>query len=865
MKFEKLFSPITIKGITFPNRIMRTSMVSRLAAEDGSVTEEIKDRYRREASGGVGSIVVEAAMILPSRSSRNLRISDDKFIPDLKELVNAIRDENSEVVVGVQIMSFLKVARSGWKQEVEDVTPEELKNKIEWHSEAARRAVEAGFDFVEFHNAHGFELASFLSVVNNRDDEYGGRLIQDRMRFSKEIYQGIRDKVGEDFLVGVRINGEDFTRPGTTVKQSRVIARKFAEWGADYVSVSAGDRFEDSTPPPGLPPFPSWGYSGARMSPKWWAPDGTNVYIAEQIRGFIREYGHKTPIAIAGKIRTPDLAEEILQKGQADFIGLCRPLVCDPDWPVKARAGREDDIVTCCACGYCNDLDGLYDLIKCILWQKDHLHSPSPFLLIPPCQGACPAGIDIEGYIQAALEGDYKRSLDIIKKKCPLPGVIGRVCTRPCESDCNRGEMDDPVAINAIKRFVVDEMEKRFGRKEIVPIPRSKKEKVAVIGSGPAGLTAAHDLAKEGYAVTIYEALSVAGGMMAVGIPEYRLPKDLLRDEIADIQNLGVEILLNTPVGKNGLSLEDLNNKYQAVFIAAGAHKSAKIGISNEDAKGVISGYYMLRDMNLDKEVKVGNKVVVIGGGNVAIDSARAALRLGAKEVSVVYRRSADEMPAIKDEIEAAEKEGVKFNYLSSPCKVVCEDDVCVGMECLQTELGEPDESGRRRPITVDGSEFVVDADTVISAIGEVPDLSFLKKDKFNVESDDRLIVNGNTMATNVDGIFAGGDVVSGPATVIEAIAAGHKAAYAINKYLRGESLDFKVDTPKLVNIEDVKIDDVRKQDRESMPCLSIDERSSNFKEVELGFDEDQAITEAGRCLDCRLRPKLPDMDKPES
>ncbi|MFC1980334.1 NADH:flavin oxidoreductase, partial [Chloroflexota bacterium] len=410
MRYEKLFSPLTVRGCTFPNRIMRTSMVSRLAAEDGTVTDVIKDRYRREAMGGPGAIVVEAAVVLPSRSSYNLRISDDSFVPHLKEIADAIRETNSEVKVGIQVLSFLKLSRSGWRQLVEDLTSEDLSNAVNWHVDAARRAVDAGFDFIELHNAHGFTLASFLSIVNNRTDEYGGRILEDRLRLPTEIYQAVRDKVGENFPVGVRINGEDFTRPGTTVKQSKRIARRFAELGADYISISAGDRFEDSPPVPGMPPFPSWGYSGARMSPKWWAPDGTNVYLAEEIRGFIRKGGLDVPVAIAGKIRTPELAEEILQQGRADIIGLCRALLCDPDLPVKAKEGRAEDIVNCCACGWCNDADGRYETVKCILWQKENEHAPAPFLLVAPCKEGCPAGIDVEGYIQLIVDGEYKES-----------------------------------------------------------------------------------------------------------------------------------------------------------------------------------------------------------------------------------------------------------------------------------------------------------------------------------------------------------------------------------------------------------------------------------------------------------------------
>ena len=859
MKYEKLFSPLTIKGCTFPNRILRTAMVSRLAAEDGSVSNAIKERYRREAMGGPGAIIVEAAVVLPSRSSYNLRISDDSFIPQLREVANVIRAENPEVKVGIQVMHFLKLSRSGWRQKVEDFKPEELKIIVTQHVDAAKRAVAAGFDFIELHMAHAFTLSSFLSLVNKRTDEYGGRSLEDRLRLPTEVYQAVRNEVGKGFPLGIRINGEDFTIEGTTSQQSTRIAKRFAELGADYINVSAGDRFEDApTPVPGMPPFPSGGYSGSRMSPKWWAPDGANVHLAERIRKFVRDAGFNVPIVTAGKIRTPELAEEILQQGKADIIGLCRPLLCDPDWPIKAKEGRADDIVRCCACGWCNEADGRYETVKCILWQKENEHAPRPFLLAPPCKGACPAGIDVQDYIELVTQGFYKDALKLIEKRVPLPAVISRVCPRPCETKCNRKEIDEPIAINALKRFVVEEVEKRWGKEEVTPVPRTKREKVAIIGSGPAGLTAAYDLVWNGYGVTILEALPTPGGMLAVGIPEYRLPKKVLQTEIEDIKKLGVEIKLNSPVGKNDLTLDKLGKKgYKAIFIAVGAHKSLKLDVPGEDMQGVYHGIAFLHDVNTGKKVKVGKRVAIIGGGNVAVDAARTALRLGAKEVFIVYRRSKQEMPAHDDEIKAAEEEGVKIHYLASPVKILGKGGKVVGMECIRMELGEPDASGRRRPIPIKGTEFVIDADMVIPAIGEAPDLDFLHDSLKTPEG--TLKVDPDNLTTGVPGVFAGGDAVTGPATVIQAIAAGHKAAAFIDRYLRGESLEYKKESPRIIGIEDVKIEDVRKQSRESMPTLPLNERVAGFKEVELGFTEGTALAEANRCLNCAQRPRFPE------
>jgi len=380
MKYEKLFSPVTMRGVTFPNRIQRTSMVSGLSTEDGSVTEDLKKRYQREAKGGAGAIVVEAAVIIPSKSPYNLRISDDGFVPGLTELVKVMREVNQEVKIGIQIMQFLKLSKTGWRQKVEDFKTEDLPKIVNDHVSAAKRALSAGFDFIEIHMAHAYVLASFLSRSNKRTDGYGGRL-ENRMKLPIEVYQAVRNLVGERYPLGIRINGEDFVVEGNTLAQSTVIARRFAQLGADYISVSAGSRFEDALiPPEGNPPDPMSGYSGHRMSPWFWWPDGTHVYLAEGVRKAIREAGFDTPVVTAGKIREPKHAEEILEAGKADIIGLCRALLADPDWPAKAKEGREKEIVRCIACNYCLEADSRYEQVKCSRYPEGDLHAPEPFL-----------------------------------------------------------------------------------------------------------------------------------------------------------------------------------------------------------------------------------------------------------------------------------------------------------------------------------------------------------------------------------------------------------------------------------------------------------------------------------------------------
>ncbi len=380
MKFPKLFEPITMRGVVFPNRLHRTSMVSGLSTEDGAVTEELKLRYAREARGGVGSIVVEAAVIIPSKSPFNLRISSDEYLPGLKEVVKTIRDANKETKIGIQIMQHLKLSKTGWRQKVEDFKTEDLSKIVEDHVAAAKRALAAGFEFIEVHMAHAYVLSSFLSRVNHRTDGYGGSL-EKRMKLPIEVFQAVRGVVGENYPLGVRINGEDYHVTGNTLAQSARIGRKFAELGADYISVSAGSRFEDAlVPAEGNPPDPMSGYSGHRMSPWFWWPDGTHVFLADGIRQAIKDAGLNTPVIIAGKIRNPDHAEQILEKGQADIIGLCRALLCDPDWPAKAKEGKDNEIVRCAACNWCLEADSRYEKVNCTRWPEGTVVAPEPFL-----------------------------------------------------------------------------------------------------------------------------------------------------------------------------------------------------------------------------------------------------------------------------------------------------------------------------------------------------------------------------------------------------------------------------------------------------------------------------------------------------
>ncbi|MDY6835906.1 MAG: FAD-dependent oxidoreductase [Chloroflexota bacterium] len=462
-----------------------------------------------------------------------------------------------------------------------------------------------------------------------------------------------------------------------------------------------------------------------------------------------------------------------------------------------------------------------------------------------PCQLACPAGVDAKGFTALIASGDNKGALELIRKAIPFAGVCGRVCTHPCETSCHRGTVDEPIAIRSLKRFVAD-YEIKEGREKAIPINITKESKVAIIGSGPAGLACAYDLAKMGYPITVFEALSEAGGLLRYGIPEYRLPKNILDNEISYIEELGVDIKRNTRIE----SIEELFNQgYEAMFIASGAGVSQRLGIPNENTTGITDALGFLSKVNSGDKVTLGKRVLVIGGGNAAIDAARVAKRLGAEDVSIVYRRSRQEMPAMEEEIEQAEQERIGIRHLAAPINVLTNNGTLNGMRFIEMELGEPDESGRRIPIPVEGSEFNIAADNIILAIGQNVEKSGITS-VIKATQKGTLSVDPITQQTNIQGVFAGGDVATGPATVISAIKAGRDAAISINRYLRGMDLQEgrSTETEQLTDLPKVESES---KARIAMPMLNAEERSQSFSEVEIGFDEQAARKEADRCLSC--------------
>ena len=464
-----------------------------------------------------------------------------------------------------------------------------------------------------------------------------------------------------------------------------------------------------------------------------------------------------------------------------------------------------------------------------------------------PCQHTCPVGMDIPSYVALIRAGRIDDAYKVLKQSNPFPSVCGRVCGHTCQLKCRRGQLDEPVAIMHLKRFITDHAK----RPKIVSFPVTRKERVAIIGAGPSGLTAALELKKRGYAVTVFEELPEAGGMLRWGIPAYRLPREELDREIQEILDTGVELRTRIRVGRD-IAFETLNEEFDMMYLAVGAQKSAPLHIPGEDASGVFGAVEFLRDYNLGKEIKVGKHVAVIGGGNSAIDAARTAIRLGAKRVTVYYRRERKDMPAQEWEIRAAEEEGVQVMYLVAPVRIITQYGKVTKLELTQMRLDKFDRSGRRQPKPILGSEFIEKAETVISAISQNADLGFLPKEK-GIETDQATLQVDKDLRTKNVKIWAGGDVVTGPAMVIDAIRAGQQAARAIDEDIRMANAEKPWTPPaeeKIVIPFEVD-EETQEQPQTPMPEVSAELRRRNFREAELGYTMEMAFAEARRCMRC--------------
>jgi NADPH-dependent glutamate synthase beta subunit-like oxidoreductase len=479
--------------------------------------------------------------------------------------------------------------------------------------------------------------------------------------------------------------------------------------------------------------------------------------------------------------------------------------------------------------------------------------------LTAPCVDACPIHLDVPKYVELIKDAKFDQSLNVIRERLPLAGALGRACFRPCEQNCRRANVDKSIAIRALKRFVADQGLQSKQPPQVRIIPSPKTGKVAIIGSGPAGITCAYHLALKGHQVHVFEKLSVAGGMMRVGIPPFRLPEDVTNTEIQLIRDMGVGTQTGMDVGRN-ITIEQLRKQgYQAIFLSIGAHECKSLGVEGENLDGVYPGVDFLREASLGKRIPLGKRIAVIGGGNVAMDAVRTARRLGAREAFIIYRRSLEEMPAHEEEIEECKEEGILIHVLTNPKRIIGENGKVKAIECVKMTLGEPDASGRPRPIPVAGSEFILEVDGVIPALGQESDWACLGPECACTLSDwGTLNANPFTMQTDEPDIFAGGDAVSGPKTLVEAAAAGKKAAVSIDRFLNGlpvepdndEYFDRLFASLKLYDPREV-IKKVETRERKDPARLSAEKRISNFDEVEQGLSSPDAVAEAERCLRC--------------
>ena len=502
-------------------------------------------------------------------------------------------------------------------------------------------------------------------------------------------------------------------------------------------------------------------------------------------------------------------------------------------------------------------------------------------IISSPCQYTCPIDTEVPAYVSLIAHKRYAEALEIIKDKNPFASVLARVCHHPCEYKCKAGEGGDPVAIRDLKRFVTD-----YGIKhQLLTKAESPKQtngiKVAIIGSGPAGLTCGFYLAKKAYEVTVFEKESVIGGMLALGIPEYRLPREILEADLNYIKSAGMDIRTNAALGKD-FTLDSLFDEgYKAVFLATGSHHSLQLKIPGEDATGVLPGMKALSALNLGDKVEIGKRVGIIGGGNTAVDAARRVLRSESPEgvaavdtarsalrtsepdnVTIFYRRTMEEIPAYKEEIKGALKEGINIEFLTAPKRILTHEGKLTACEFIRMKMGDLDESGRRSPVPIKDSEFIVELDTLIVSISESPDIACFENEGLEITKWNTLVNDPETCQTNHPGIFAGGDLVSGPNAVVDAVASGKIAASSIEQYLRGEVVKrvYAITRPSKyiepIEFSNGEMDELTKAGRPAMPVLSSEKRKNNLREVNLGLTEEQAIREAKRCLRCDLETK---------
>jgi len=819
-EIASLFEPYELKGLTIKNRFMRSPMVVAMAAPDGTVTDDLLDYYRVVAAGGVGlactgcmAVNAEARMTM-----QQLGVWDDAQVPGLARLVDTVHAHGDGCAFFAQI--FSEGAHSwgysyGQEDAGLDVTSlgeEQILGIVDAFGQAARRVREAGFDGVHLHGGHGYLISQFLSpAINRRTDEWGGS-IERRARFALEIVAAVRAEVGSDYPLGIKMNTADYLPGGHWYEETSRIARLLADASVDLIEMSGGMGFMIELREALLQ------RAGER-----------EYYFWEAVEPFRRALGGSgVALAAVGGIRTPAVMAGLREQG-IDLISMARPWLCEPDLAQRIQAG---DLRTAkCVSGsqLCNLC--LSKLAKGSV-QCERFYPGD-------CRMTCPVDQDNPAMLARIADGDLAGALQVVKADNPLANSTARVCHAPCETAC-RGKNGEPLSLRAVKRYVTDWGLANGVATEAPPAQPQRRDKVAVIGSGPAGLTCAFYLARMGYRPTIFEREEVAGGVLAWGIPAFRLPPEVVQADVAYVRSAGVEMRTGCTLGRDFGLAELRAEGYAGVFLALGAPCGLELGIPGAALPGVVQGIDFLRDLNLGRQPAVGSRVVVVGGGNVAVDAAMAALRLGAEQVTLACLEQLDEMPAYHEEVESAVAEGVEVKPGWGPRRIAGEASV-KAVELVRCE-SVFDDWGSFSPAFCENVAEVVEADEVMVAIGQRPDEAGVPAE---------------------DWVFSGGDFDGTGGTVIDAMAAGRMVAEAIDEYLSGRAaaghgrLRGRVRgyAPFVPMRRPTAFKDVAEltlpegSARPRTPLAVAAERRRSFAEIAGGLDAAQVAAEVCRCM----------------
>ena len=844
---RSLFEPYEMQGLHMKNRLMRSSMVLSMAAPDGTVTDDLLRMYRSAAESGAG-VCCTGGMAVNAEGRLNwqqMGVWSDDQIPGLASLVDTVHAYGDGCVLFGQILSRnaecwgFRDCENGAAVGVNGLREEHVWSIIETFASAAARVREAGFDGVELHGAHGYLISQFLSPATNaRTDAWGGN-VQKRSAFVLEICKAVRRRVGEDYPLAIKMNTADFVPGGHWQAETAQIARLLADEGVDLIEMSGG-----------LP------YSLELREALRRRAAEKECYFRDAIGPFAEALaGTGVALAMVGGLRTPAVMDEIRSLG-IDFISMARPWLCEPDLAKRIEAGDVRPVKCVSSYRACN---------LCLMKLPSGSVQCERFYP-GDCRMSCPIEQDNPTYLAHVAAGEMEEAVRVIKADNPLANSLSRVCHAPCETIC-RGKNGEPISLRDMKRFVVD-WGRRHGIGTEAPRPKvQRRGKVAVVGSGPAGLTCAYWLAQRGYQTTVFERESVAGGMLAWGIPTYRLPRDVVAADVEYVRSAGVDIRTGVALGRD-FSVGDLFDRgYRAVFLATGAPASRSVDVPGVKLPGVVQGLDLLRAVGLGEPVAVGRRVVVVGGGNVAIDSAMTALRLGAEEVTIICLERLEEMPAHRDQVEDALEEGITIKPGWGPRRIVG-DGAVAGVELVRCE-SVFDDWGAFNPAYCETDVEPAVADTVIIAVGQAPDLGWLGEAPSIAVSDAGVLeVEGFTLATSTPGVFAGGDAVVGAGTVVDAAGTGRYAAESIDRYLTGSAALFDAHrgaapdsgvrsgrfAPYVSMVRPTAFRNVAEttlaegSQRAVAPKLPAVQRVCSFAEIAGTITEEQAIAQARRC-----------------